>query len=225
MKQLFWLVMAVLVVGCSDQIKQERTFSGVVKRASTDAPRGSVLVSAYQDNGKEFPKNALEVDNAVTDESGAFSLTIMPFNNTEASDVRILAQVSEYSAFSGGIAEFVYTIADEVFSKNQVLEQSEDQPIMADLLTPNYSILTLTFTLGGTGTAGWQGNLRIFNDNFSHNLSLSEDDFMGIYKFPVDAGEEFTIQLSGLKDSGRIEVEETFSIAAPSGAEGEAPLE
>ena len=222
MKNLFLLLGIALLFGCSDQIKQERTFTGEVKRASTNAPREQVLVSVYQDNGKDFPKNDIEVENDITDANGGFSMSIRPFNNEESSNIQLLVQVSEIAAYSGGITEFVYTVAEEIFDKNEVLEQTEGEPIQADILTKNYSILTLAFTLDGADPLTWQGNLRIYNDNFSHSLTLNGEDFKGIFKFPVDDGEEFTISLSGTTDSGRVDIEETFSIAAPSGAEGEA---
>jgi hypothetical protein len=82
--------------------------------------------------------------------------------------------------------------------------------------------LALGFTLaGGEVPRGWQSSLRVFNDAFSHELNLNDNDFQSIFRFPVQANEEFTIQMTGTKGGESIDVLETFTVNVPSGVDTE----
>jgi hypothetical protein len=226
LKWLSFLLGLALLFGCSDQIKQERTFEGQVKRSSNGEIRENIRVSVLQDNGKEFPNNSLETDNQIVGEDGRFSVSINPFNNEEASDVRLLAQVYQLNQASGGLVELFYTIGDITYSKNEVLEQDEGTPFTTDLLTEDFGFLTIDFTIAnGDIPRGWQASLRVYNDFFSHSVNLTDNDFLGTMKFPVKAGEEFTIQMIGSKSGESIEILEKFTINVSPGEDSEVTFE
>lgn len=222
LKSLTFLLSLLLLFGCSDQIKQERSFEGLVKRASNGELRENVRVSVFQDNGKEFPKNALETEDQIVGEDGRYAVSINPFSNEEATDIRLVAQVNQINQYSGGVVEFFYTIGDIVYPKDEVLEQEEGTPLTGDLLTEDFGVLTLGFTIdGGEIPRGWQASLRVYNQAFSHSLQMSDNDFKTLFRFPVKAGEEFNIQMTGSKGGESIEVMETFTLSVPPGVDSE----
>lgn len=209
----FALVAAVLFSACSQQLGQDRTIEGTVKSESSGQNQQGIYVSVLQGNGKEFPRERFEADQMITSLDGAFTFTFQPFNNSGATAATLTAQAVIFNEFTQGPQGFSIPIGSQSVPVIELLEQPEDEPVLRDILTKAYGTLSLEISLSEPASTNIQSTIRIFNDDFSYSLALTDQDLERAYRLPVPVNEVFTVDYTGITSGTPVNGSDTLRIA------------
>jgi hypothetical protein len=214
MKRLFILIAFGLLIisGCSDQLKNERVFSGSILTSGTGSLLDGVYITAFQSNGKNIDNLKVVTDDGVF-EGGSYRLSLLPFQNDEATDVTLSAKALYIVSVNGGISRLVYNLSDVVIPKAEVLEQPADEDIVKEIVTSSFGSVKVTFVTTGQNTSSWNAVISVTGEDVAHELEIEGSDFgRGNLQFPVQANGEVTVKVVGQKGGEAFTLEKRVSL-------------
>lgn len=214
MKRLFiFIALGLLVLsGCSDQLKKERVFTGSILTSGTGSLIDGVYITAFQSNGKDIDKLRVATDDGVF-EGGSYRLSLMPFQNDEATDITLSAKALYIVSVNRGVSRLVYNLNDIVIPKAEVLDQPADEDIVNDMVTSSFGSVKVTFVTTGQNTSTWNAVISVTGDEVAHELEIEGSDFgRGNLQFPVQASGEVTVKVVGQKGGEAFTLEKSVSL-------------
>ena len=205
------------LTGCSEQLKNERVFSGQILPSGTGNLKDGVYITAFQSNGKEIDRLKIATDDAIVEDLGGgmnYRLSIQPFQNEEATDITLSAKALYLVTVSAGLNRIVYNIGDVVIPKSQVLDQPSSEDIVNDIVTSSFGSVKVDFVItNGQNPTGWVAKITLTGDDFAHELDVQSEDFTrGNLIFPVQPTGEVTVKVVGQKGGDAFSLEKKVSM-------------
>ncbi len=177
------LLLAMFIAACSDQTSNTHVIKGNAFFKDSMEPMGDILLSIYQDNGKERFKLDILGANLITQADGGFQFDIQPFKNSEASDLILSASVHSRIDLAFTQQNFSIPI---IFEELDLAEVLEDETYHVDLLGTPYGFFEVELK-GRTEVApGDEIALTVSGKGYKYVTSLTVgEDLTYIYTYPV----------------------------------------
>jgi len=178
--------LAVLLGACSDQTSRTHTISGKVFAKDDMQPMSNILLSVYQDNGKEGFQTDILGGNQLTAADGGFAFAVQPFKNGEATNILVTSSANTTINLGFSQQSFNFPI---VFEEIPIEDVLEDEDFEIDLIGEPFGFLEIEF-IGNTSLFVDDGIvLEISADGYSYKTDLTvAENLNQVYSYPVRGG-------------------------------------
>lgn len=180
---IFIVLLAMLAMACSDQTQNTHTITGRVFFKGSMEPMDDILLSIYQDNGKEGFQLEILGFSQLTAADGGYSFDISPFKNIEASEIILSSNASTSFDLAFNQRNFSFPFLFETIDPALVMES---ETYTYDILGEPFGFLEIEFRGNTDLFLGDEVNLKIEGDGYAYTTPFQvADDMKKIYSYPV----------------------------------------
>jgi hypothetical protein len=180
---IFIVLLAMLATACSDQTRQTHTLTGKIFFKDSMEPMDNIVLSLYQNNGKEGFQLDVIGETQLTAADGGYSFDIQPFKNGEAGDIILSAGATTGFSVAFNQLNFTFPIVYEKIDPALIVES---ETYTYDFFGEAFGFLEIEFRGNTELFVGDELTLEIVGDGYAYRTPFQvADDLKKIYTYPV----------------------------------------